>query len=369
MDTPTRYLRGHSDGFVGRRTRFARYLVCSMQGHFPVLIKTGAEALAVVYRTGAAHVGITGTLATARSADGGMSWSDPIEIAPRWDDNRNPAFGQNAAGEWIAAWWKARLHAYAEEGDGGLHYASGEKRDEQMATIPALYYARSSDEGRTWSEPTAYRSELLSLASPYGRIIAAPDGTLLMSVYGHPREAADVRDIAILLRSADGGRTWGDETLVARGYNETAYAFLPDGRLIGAARSESGHVATLFSDDVGRTWSAPQQVTRDGEHPADLTLLHSGRLLLTFGRRIRPLGCGALLSDDGGRTWNHDREVLLAGDGVENTDLGYPSTVQLDGGTIVTALYYASGSDMSTDWRGWGPVSCQAIHYREEDLA
>jgi hypothetical protein len=59
---------------------------------------------------------------------------------------------------------------------------------------------------------------------------------------------------------------------------------------------------------------------------------------------------------------------LLAGDGVENRDLGYPSTVQLDDGTIITALYYASGSEMSGDYHGWGSVSCQAIHYREEDL-
>ena len=100
-------------------------------------------------------------------------------------------------------------------------------------------------------------------------------------------------------------------------------------------------------------------MTSDGEHPADLTLLHSGRLLLTFGRRIRPR-CRS------GR--NRDHEALLAGDGVDNTDLGYPSTVQLADGAIVTAVYYASGSEMSADWRGWGHVSCQAIHYREEDL-
>ncbi|MBC7236777.1 MAG: exo-alpha-sialidase [Chloroflexi bacterium] len=362
-----KYLRGESDALVGRRMRLSRYLICSMQGHFPVLIKTGASSLAVIYRTGAAHVGISGTLATARSDDGGRSWSDPIEIAPRWDDNRNPAFGLNARGEWLAAWWKARLHAYADLQGNGLQYMPAED-DERIGAIPALYYARSADLGRTWSEAMVYRSNLLSLASPYGRILSAPDGTLLMSVYGRPREDLGCKNIAVLLRSRDGGATWGEETLVVRRHNETSYVLLPDGRLVGAARSESGHVAILFSDDLGRTWSEPRQVTRDGEHPADLTLLASGRLLLTFGRRIRPLGCGALLSDDGGQTWHRDREVLLAGDGIENTDLGYPSTVQLDDGTIVTALYYASGSEMSADWRGWGRVSCQAIHYREEDL-
>jgi hypothetical protein len=162
----------------------------------------------------------------------------------------------------------------------------------------------------------------------------------------------------------------GDESLVATGHNETSFAQLPGGRLLAAARTESVHISTLFSDDLGRTWSAPVQVTRDGEHPADLTVLQSGRVLLTFGRRIRPMGCGLLLSSDGGNTWDTNHEVLLAGDGIESGDLGYPSTVQLEDGHLVTVLYYASGSEMTSGFmNNWGQVSCQAIHYREEDIS
>ena len=80
------------------------------------------------------------------------------------------------------------------------------------------------------------------------------------------------------------------------------------------------------------------------------------------------MGVGALLSCDGGKTWDTDHEVLLAGDGVRNGDLGYPSTVQLDDGSLVTAVYYASGSEQGADWGGWGDISCQAIQYREEDI-
>ena len=363
-----RYLSGESDAFIGRRSRLQRYLICSLQGYFPVLIKTGVQTLAVIYRTGAPHVGISGTLAVSASADGGVSWADPVEIQPRWDDNRNPAFGTNASGELVAAFWKARLHSYEADSQGrGLHYKGGEK--ESWKIVPALYICKSSDGGQNWRQLESYRSRLLTLASPYGRIIAAPDGTLLMPIYGVSREPIDgVRDITVLLRSRDDGETWGDETLVATGYNETSYAFLQNGRLLAASRSESGHVAVLHSEDLGRTWSTPSQVTRDGEHPADLTVLQSGKVLLTFGRRIRPMGCGLLFSTDGGQTWDREHEVLLAGDGVENGDLGYPSTVQLDDGQLVTALYYASGSEMSEPYHGWGEISCQAIHYREEDV-
>ena len=358
----SKFLRAESDCFVGRRGRLERYLICSTQGYFPVLVRTGPQALAVIYRTGGTHVSARATLAVSTSTDGGQCWSDPVEITPRWEDSRNPAFGVNAAGELIAAYWKASLDCYIDTPN-GAQWQSQEAR----GTEPTMFVRRSTDDGLTWSPEWPYRSEFLTLPSPYGRIILAPDGTLLMSVYGTPREQRDgIHDIAILLRSRDGGLTWGDESLVTVGHNETSYAFLPDGRLLAATRSESGHVATLFSDDGGYVWSTPVPVTRDGEHPADLTVLASGAIQLTFGRRIRPMGCGVLFSADGGQTWDTEHEVLLAGDGVRNGDLGYPSTVQLADGTIVTALYYASGSETSSDWGNWGDLACQAIHYREE---
>ena len=359
-----KFLRSESDCIVGKRRRLERFLVCSTQGYFPVLARTGRQSLAAIFRTGGTHVSPSATLAVATSGDGGRCWSDPVEIAPRWDDCRNPAFGVNAKGDLIAAYWKACMDCYVDSENGPQW-----KDVEVRGKVPTMFVRRSADRGRTWSREWLYKSKLLKLASPYGRIVAAPDGTLLMSVYGGPRrKRKGVRDICILLRSTDGGKTWGDESLVTTGHNVTSYAFLPSGRLLAAARSESGHVATLFSDDDGRTWSKPVQVTRDGEHPADLTVLASGTVQLTFGRRIRPMGCGVLLSRDGGATWDTAHEVLLAGDGVRNGDLGYPSTVQLADGTIVTALYFASGSETSSDWGNWGDISCQAIRYREEDM-
>src|SRR4051794_22663984 len=101
-----------TDAFVGRRVEIHRHLVCAMQGYFPVLIRTGDDALAAVFRTGAPHYGLSGTLASARSDDGGRTWSDPIEVAPRGDDVRNPAFGVGPDGSWLLAYWKASVHFY-----------------------------------------------------------------------------------------------------------------------------------------------------------------------------------------------------------------------------------------------------------------
>ncbi len=338
-----------------------------MQGHFPVIARTGGRAIAAVFRTGAPHYGLSGTLATSHSTDGGESWSDPIEVAPRWHDVRNPAFGVDAHGGWLLAYWQAGVRCYPP-------LPSGDERRWQspaqapLTDQPELFVMTSTDHGRSWSPPRPHRSQRLAWGSPFGRIVTGPDGTLLMAAYG-PAQAgpAGTRFDSIVIRSRDGGLTWGDESLVADNTSELSLCWVAPDHLVGAVRHADGHTAIVHSRDGGDSWSPPTPVTRALEHPADLCWLASGRLLLTFGRRRRPLGCGALVSDDRGATWNRDHEVILAGDGIGN-DVGYPSTVQLDDGTIVTVLYFARGSAASEPAEGWGETSCQALHYREDLL-
>jgi hypothetical protein len=233
---------------------------------------------------------------------------------------------------------------------------------------PDLFVVASADRGRTWSPPAAVRSALLAWASPFGRIVAAPDGALLMAAYGPPRDGPTGGFDAIVLRSHDGGASWGDEARVLAGASELSLCVASPTRLLGAVRRAEGDTAIVASDDGGRTWGAAAVVTRALEHPADLCRLAGGRLLLTFGRRRRPLGCGALTSGDDGATWDLDHEVLLAGDGIGN-DVGYPSTVALGDGTLVTALYFARGSAGSEAAEGWGETSCQALRYPEALVA
>ena len=352
-----------TDAFVGRRHAIERALVCAMQGQFPVLARGPASELAAVFRTGAGHYGLTGTLATAASVDGGRTWSGPIEVAPRGDDVRNPAFAILSDGRWLLAYWKASVRCYpaAEGGERRWRTPGGDAGEADLFVIA------SADRGRTWSAPRAHSSALLAWCSPFGRIVEAPGAGLLMAGYGTPRAGTGFD--AIILRSADGGATWGDESRVLAGASELSLCFATPAHLIGAVRRADGDTAIVDSRDGGRTWSEPRAVTRPLEHPADLCVLRgSGRLLLTFGRRRRPLGCGALTSGDGGATWDRGRELVLAGDGIGN-DVGYPSTVQLDDGGLVTVLYFARGSAPSEPADGWGDTSCQALLYREDLLA
>ena len=102
------------------------------------------------------------------------------------------------------------------------------------------------------------------------------------------------------------------------------------------------------SYDGGKTWTEPQKVTRTSEHPPDLVRLTDGRILMTFGERNKPCGVHALISSDGGKTWDKEHELVLV-DHATNTDCGYPSSVVLPDGRVLT-VYYAVGSTKHPDW-------------------
>ena len=172
-------------------------------------------------------------------------------------------------------------------------------------------------------------------------------------------------------RSTDFGETWGDFTERAL-VNETAYLYLPSGKAIAMIRRGDKGVSLWQADscDGGRTWSATRGITGYMEHPADLLLLQSGKILLTYGRRRPPFGVHAMLSHDEGETWDTKHKIALVSDG-ENRDLGYPSSVQLDDGTICTADYsYQDLFAVSKESRGypsWG-MHTALVRNREEDI-
>ena len=84
------------------------------------------------------------------------------------------------------------------------------------------------------------------------------------------------------------------------------------------------------------TWSEALRTAIWG-YPVDLTKLRDGRILCSFGYRRDPKGIRAVLSSDGGVTWDTDNTYVLRDDGVG--DLGYPGSVQLPDGSILTVYY------------------------------
>jgi len=326
---------------VRRVAGIERSIAVTGGGYWPTLLILADGTLAAVLRGGSPHVGLDSRLDLVRSSDGGRSWSAPETIVPSIAglDVRGASAGVMPDGSLAVAYWEDTRYR-------------GEQFDPSAGGCTP-FTIRSDDGGRTWSaKRPLVCPPLTEWAAVYGRMALLPDGTALMIVYG-PAGTDRTTRASCLMRSTDHGRSWGDPTIIAHGTNETTPLVLPDGRLLAFLRtsdpdfSRDGAVALAVSDDLGRAWSEPVQLTRPHQHPADACVLASGAVLLTYGNRLGTLAVGAMGSDDAGRTWDRDGRVVLAADtmtlrGKQWGDCGYPSTVQLDDGTLVT-LYYRLG--------------------------
>jgi len=302
-------------------------------GYFPVAISLVSGEILAVVRGGGAHLGRAGRLDLVMSDDGGRTWSKPWTVVDGPEDDRNPALGQLADGTILLAY--AVLSGYE---------ADGQRLPEDVSkwVFDGVYVIRSKDKGKTWTKPELSPEIHAFYAgggavSPYGKIIQLEDGTVIMAVYFDFFD--DRGNQSYVFRSKDGGKTWGEPSLVAEHFNETAVLALPDGSLLAAMRSEKGgHLAVSRSEDDGKHWSPPFQITQDMEHPADLIQLKNGQTLLSYGERNAPMGVRAIFSRDGGKTWEWDKKIIISAS-APNTDCGYPSSVEVDRGQIVT-LYY-----------------------------
>jgi hypothetical protein len=319
-------------------------------GLFPVLALSGDTVVATL-RGGAGHLGLDGRMEVIRSLDGGRTWSPPAVVADSDFDDRNPAFGVTQAGTLVLSYH--RQGNYDEAGNWRRREVMEERRVEVMVT-------RSHDHGLTWETPRPLGVALLAAGSPFGKIVALADGTLLMPIYAGPIPAllgshapavTGEGDCSYLVRSHDDGVTWGEPALIALNKNETALLTLPAGDLLAVMRSIPPDQALYGSrsSDGGHTWSPPVQITGSRQHPADLVQLVNGDILMTYGNRTAPYRIEGKISRDGGRTWLAPlltfSAPLYGYDLPPNrpTDLGYPSSVVRCGqgnGQGVTIYYY-----------------------------
>lgn len=106
--------------------------------------------------------------------------------------------------------------------------------------------------------------------------------------------------------------------------------------------------------DGGATWMPPRATWIRGA-PAHLLKLANGDILCTYGWRQRPFGIRACLSKDDGLTWDVESETVIRTNGG-GWDIGYPSTVQLKDGSLLTAYYFYTRKNKTrriecTRWR------------------
>lgn len=185
---------------------------------------------------------------------------------------------------------------------------------------------------------------------PFGKIETGPDGMLNHASYIY-RVSGDHsrRDTAVLMRSRNAGATWKVHGVIhAEEANETDVLHLGEGVWMAAARNVEAsdgrktHSVDLHqSTNDGADWRPVKRLTGPDCHPGHLLRLGDGRMLLTCGDRRDSRNSGILcrLTDDQG-VWQPEKLLVT---GIPTRDSGYPATVQLTDGSLVTAYYAAAG--------------------------
>lgn len=310
---------------------------------WPTVTRRKNGELLLVYSGGREeHVCPFGRLELMRSPDEGKTWGWPRVV---WDseiDDRDPGVLETAQGTVLVTTFTSLSYTQL------LEKADAEKQkrwrlaqhrlnEHQRKKLLGVWMLRSTDEGLTWSAP--YNC---LVNSPHGPIQLA-DGRLLYAGKELWRSGR-----VGFCQSLDDGLSWqwlaelpvrpGDS---AAGYHELHAVEAADGRIVAQIRNHNaqnrGEILQTESADGGKTWSIPKPIGVWGL-PSHLLRLRDDRLLITYGYRRPPFGNQARLSEDHGRTWS--RPMIISDDG-DSTDLGYPSTVQLADGGLLTVWYEA----------------------------
>jgi sialidase-1 len=311
------------------------------------------------------HLGPDGEIQVVRSTDGGSSWSSPIVARDSLVDDREGGMTFLSDGRILLHVWSTHhtpesyrdLDETAYEADVLSHWTGHVASQEyaQALSDQGGWILLSVDSGQSWR-----------LVGPgpdtvHGGI-QLDSGELLVAGY-----RTTSPEIGIFRASPD-NLEWTRITAYVppdrtdRKFGEPHIAQLPSGRIIMMLRStaipyddesQENHMWCTYSDDSGLTW-ADARPTELWGFPPHLATLSDGRLLCTYGYRRKPYGERACVSDDG-VTWLRRNEIVLRDD-ADNVDLGYPASLELESGSILSVYYQSPHTDPAPNMKPPDPM-------------
>lgn len=333
-----------------------------------------------------------GDVLFTRSIDNGVSWSEP---SPIHDDaatdiavDESPDIATDGHGHWMVVWVsdnRARGAAgpdldlmVSRSSDGGKTWSEAkplntdaltDSREENAATVktdgsgvwvvvwyastvtadPDIYFARSTDNGLTWSEPSLIGdSPALDAEIDVGPRLAinnSGDWIVQWHVQGSPASVYGEDGEMLLARSVNKGVTWSaPRPIRADALTDTSFdglggaagkgkTWLAVWNTIDGQWGGDMDIAVARSLDRGQTWSAPAP-------------------LLDSFRSDSAHDSGATVSTDGAGRWYAAWSSNRSPDGTEGEDFDIYYVVSTDDGqtwSTPSALNSNASSDEGTD--------------------
>ena len=303
------------------------------------------------------HVCPMGQVRAMTSRDDGATWTYPRVLLDSPTDDRDSGVLETAKGTLLVTTFTSL--AYEDHLAKSVMYMPVAGKSSAMRPMPPEVVARwqATQKRLTADERQAELGEWVLRSTDGGLNFSARIATIVNSPHG-PLQLKDGRILYIgkelwtknqrigAVESKDDGLSWnwlseipgrpGDD--VERDYHELHAVESDDGRIVAQIRHQGkvdkNWTLQTESTDGGKTWTIPRAITFG--IPSQLLKLRDGRLLMTYGHRRLPFGNQARLSADHGRTWSEP--MIVSGDGTVG-DLGYPSTVELADGTLLTVWY------------------------------
>jgi sialidase-1 len=325
---------------------------------WPTITRTGKNELLVVFSGNRdAHICPFGITQMIRSQDSGMTWSTPETINNTPLDDRDAGIVETNRGTLLVSWFTSLAfdtpEQYKEHPEWIRH--SEKLSDEIKQQWLGNWTRRSTDGGKSWNKPV---KQIVS--APHGPI-KLHDNSLLYVGIG----MLNGKKVIGVEKSKNDGRTWKfistieipAEKLIDN-FWEPGVVEAADNKLIALIRYNSGDKSSGYlhqseSYDGGKSWTMLYKTAIWG-FPAHLLKLSNGWILAVYGVRKPPFGERACISKDGGKSWDIENEITLSPSA--SGDLGYPASVQLEDGSILTVYYQIDQPGektclMATHWR------------------
>ena len=321
---------------------------------WPAVARAGNGDILVAFSLNEEHLGPDGKIMLVRSVDNGKSWSKPEILLDTPLDDRDAGLTVGENGVVLATFWSTfwscdkyrNLPPKSYPDEMIEKWCRFVNRPEYLAAenLEGQSGLLSGDNGKSWSE------RLPGKDTVKGGIQLA-DGSFLIGSYRLER------DFVGIYRTDDPRKEWKkiaevkSENPDSIRLGEPHILQLPSGRIIMMMRatpkpyandSDVSHLYFSYSDDEGYTWAKPQKTELWG-YPPHLLLLSDGRVVCSYGYRREPFGQRVCVSGDG-MTWKKENEIVLRADAC-NVDLGYPASVELEPGIVLTVYYQPDPDD------------------------
>ena len=271
-------------------------------------------------RVGVHRESSDGRIELLRSLDDGQTWEHLGRPFERWVpsgwDMRGAGFVQLASGGVLCT-----VITIDKTQDRPVYNPNGEG-------IPPIqnWIARSEDRGSTWDAWPMTNIPVRQSATQ--GLVELPSGDLLVTfeTFKEYDEPGPWREVSGVLRSRDGGRTWGEMSVAGASdlegdphdtmWFDPRIATLSDGRLVlffyafrhGTTTDGPNHVS--WSSDGGRSWTKPAPTNLLGQATYPIAL-PDGAVAIFQQRRTEPQVMVAAYSADGGRTFDPGSETVV----------------------------------------------------------